>query len=290
MSTYLNRVSARPARPETHRLATAADAHCRLLDWRVAGEPVLLVHGLGSNAATWLHFAAQLDARFRPLAVDLRGHGDSSWRPDYALASFVADLEAVGDWIGRPFAVVGHSLGGEIALHFAARNPDVVRALVLVDVGGPLPSAGAQRIRADLAGAAGDYASPEAYFAELRDSHALAEDAGLRDLAENAVRRTPDGRWALKLDPALRGRPGTSLIARTGLPGFWEALARVRCPALVLRGQVSAVLKVDAAERMAATLPAGRLHVIPGAGHAVMLDNPRAFLEVASDFLHQTHA
>ncbi len=280
----------RPVRSLSRRLSCGDAAELQLSEWRSAGEPVRLVHGLGSNAATWRGFAAELDARFRPLAIDLRGHGDSSWRPDYGLESFVSDLEVVRDWIGRPFGLIGHSLGGEIALHFAARNPAITRSLVLVDVGGPLPSAGAQRIRADLAAAAGEYASPELYFRELRESHALAQEGGLRELAENGVRRTPGGRYALKLDPALRGRPGTIRRAaeQTGLPGFWEALAQVQCPTLVLRGQVSAVLHADVARRMAATLPAGRLQQIPRAGHAVMLDNPRAFLEAASDFLHET--
>ncbi len=275
--------------PATHRIATSPDTHCHLFEWRASGVPVLLLHGLGSNAATWRRFVRDLDPRWRPLALDLRGHGDSSWTADYRLPSFVRDLEAVRDWIGRPFAMVGHSLGAEVAIHFAAHHPQSVRSLVLVDVGVEMDSRSRGRIREQLAAEAGRYASPHTYAEELRESYALADEAMLQEVAAHGVRPVPAGGYVSKLDPEVRARLDPSPMSRSSaLLGFWSALAMVGCPTLVVRGELSAALRREGAARMATTLVRGSLEQIPCAGHAVMLDNPAAFARVTTRFLNES--
>jgi pimeloyl-ACP methyl ester carboxylesterase len=276
--------------PVTHRIATGEDAHCQLLEWRTSGKPVLLLHGLASNSGTWLTFARELDERYRPLALDLRGHGDSSWRSEYRIESLVHDLERVRDWIGAPFALIGHSLGGEVAAQFTARHPRSVRALILVDVGAQMNARARQRIHANLAAAVGDYASPEEYLDELRESYLLADESALRHVATHGVRRERDGRYRPKLDPTLRGRIDASPLTRAtpSLPELWDALTGIHTPTLVLRGEVSGVLGRETAQHMALRLPAARLEQIPRAGHALMLDNPAAFARAACAFLEET--
>lgn len=101
-----------------------------------AGAPVLLLHGLASNATRFAEFAehSALARRHKLVRVDLRGHGDALTRGRAGIAEWCADLAAVLDAEGgAPALVVGHSLGAQVALQFARRQPARVRGLVLID-------------------------------------------------------------------------------------------------------------------------------------------------------------
>jgi len=106
-------------------------------DWGGEGEPLLLLHGLASNARIWDLTAPLLSGRFRVFALDQRGHGLSD-KPEggYDFASITGDVAAFVQALGleRP-ALVGHSWGANVALQFAADRPDGVSALALVDGG-----------------------------------------------------------------------------------------------------------------------------------------------------------
>lgn len=110
-----------------------------LLDWDGGASPdALFLHGGGLTAHTWDVVADELRDRVHPLALDLRGHGDSEWSPDgrYPLERYVDDLEHVADALGlREFVLVGMSLGGLVSLAYAGRHPEAVARLVLVDSG-----------------------------------------------------------------------------------------------------------------------------------------------------------
>jgi pimeloyl-ACP methyl ester carboxylesterase len=127
------------------RSLPAPDASGDRLHWRIAHAtapaqpkrpPVVLLHGLASNLTRWSEFVAhtRLTQSHDVLRVDLRGHGDSATRRKLTLELWSADLAALLDAIGAPQAIlVGHSLGAQVALHFASVLPQRVRALVLVD-------------------------------------------------------------------------------------------------------------------------------------------------------------
>lgn len=106
-------------------------------EWPADGHPVVLAHGLASNARIWDEVAEALAPTHRVIAYDQRGHGRSS-KPDqgYSFAEVTADLRALLDAleVQRPM-LVGHSWGGNVALDFAARYPDALSHLVLVDGG-----------------------------------------------------------------------------------------------------------------------------------------------------------
>src|SRR6478609_8022023 len=109
--------------------------------WERHGAPVLAVHGITSSGWVWPFLAADLD---RPLvAPDLRGRGRSNSLPGpYGLAAHAADCAAVVEAVSdQPVVVVGHSMGGFVATVLAARRPELVRGVVLVDGGLPFPSA-----------------------------------------------------------------------------------------------------------------------------------------------------
>lgn len=122
--------------PRVRRIAIDG-GYRNVLEWGEAGRaPVLLQHGMRDHAHSWKWVAENLSKRFHVIAPDMRGHGDSDWARDsnYTLASFVADLAAVTDLYGlTSFNLIGHSLGGHIALRYASSFPENVRALLVIE-------------------------------------------------------------------------------------------------------------------------------------------------------------
>jgi pimeloyl-ACP methyl ester carboxylesterase len=232
---------------------------------------------------------------YRTIAVDLRGHGDSAHDPKrrYDYQSHVRDLEAITAELGIDrLVLVGHSLGGRISTLFAASHIERLAGLVLVDAGPDLDARGVSRISSDVERSI-DRTFPSLAECENALAHAYpaAQPAALVRMARYGMRKREDGRYERKTDPAyhsfrgeLTAADAEALEERTAKE-LWEALARIRCPALVVRGAASDVLDPDTAERMAEeVLPNARLAVVPRAGHSVMTDNPEGFSEAVSSF------
>jgi haloacetate dehalogenase len=105
------------------------------LDWQTDGEPVLLLHGLADHALVWLAVGDQLAKSHHPVAVDMRGHGDSS-KPDsgYDFDTVMNDLMQLMDHLGWSAAhIIGHSWSGKVATYWATRQPERFLSMVLVD-------------------------------------------------------------------------------------------------------------------------------------------------------------
>ena len=284
--------------PVTHGLSL------HVLDWSQDGVPLLFVHGFGNEAHVWDDLAPAVAPYYRTLAVDLRGHGESDRDPEarYDYDVQVADLEALTEALGiTRFVLVGHSLGGRIAMLFAGRHPDRLAGLVIVDSAPELDARGTVRIQLDLqrggsvdaGSAAGPSFASEAEYRELlaRQYPAAGREA-LQRLARHGARVRPDGRLEPRLDPAwFRGRQrasDTEMRERESriTAELWDALARVPCPTLVIRGAASDVVSAEVAERMAEdVLARGQLVIIPRAGHSVMIDNPEACRDALTGFV-----
>ena len=104
------------------------------LDWGGSGTPILLLHGGGINSHTWDCVAVMLRDRYRCVALDQRGHGDSEWSPiaDYRIATHVGDIEGFVQALGLEHPIlVGQSMGGLNSIAYATRNSDHVRAMVI---------------------------------------------------------------------------------------------------------------------------------------------------------------
>lgn len=216
-----------------------------------------------------------------PVLVDLPGHGRNATESDTERFSLDAALSMVGDAGRWPAGLLGYSMGGRIALHYAARFPDAVARLVLESASPGLESA-SERLRRR---------ESDAHIARSieRDGVEAFVDGWERlpifetqsQLAEGVRARQRSGRLrnsVAGLAGALRGL-GTGTI-----PSLWEVLPDLRVPTLILVGALDPKF-VAIGERMAAALPNGRLFVVPGAGHAVHLERPDAWLEAVVDFL-----
>jgi pimeloyl-ACP methyl ester carboxylesterase len=254
--------------------------------WGTGNEACILLHGFGEGAYVWDKFAPSIAKLFRMLAVDLRGHGDSWWHPtgEYDVEGHVADVVEVIDALRvERFVLVGHSLGGEIAIRIAAARQKSVIGLVIVDFGPELNPEGSDRVLTDFNDSVRTWDSLSEYEVWLQQRRPLISTAMISDLSAGALRAHPNGGYLLKCDPAL----GTAKIREKNTAMLWKIIASIASPVLVLRGIGSAVLHDDVAKRMERLLPNGRLRTIAGAGHGVMVDNPKGFADALYPFISQ---
>jgi len=251
------------------------------------GAPaVTFLHGAGLNAHTW--DTTVLALGLPALAIDLPGHGDSSWRADAAYTGPVlaGDLAAaVAEWTSGPQVLVGQSLGGLTAAALAARHPELVRELVVVDITPGIDPAGdASQIRAFFAGPT-DWASREE-LVERALSFGLggSPEAAARGVFLNS-RIRPDGRVEWKhhfahLANAAAGDPALAAAASAQQDAVrdvlsasgWDDLAAVTVPVTLIRGDRGFVTPADADE-FARRLPAATV-VTVASGHNVQEEQP----------------
>ncbi|MBS1878697.1 MAG: alpha/beta hydrolase [Actinobacteria bacterium] len=249
-----------------------------VLDWEGDRPPLLLLHGVGGNAWMWGGLARELGEHRRPLALDLRGYGDSQWSAghDYLTDDHAGDVAALVAALElERLDLVGFSWGGLVALAFAAEHPELVERLVMVDIS---PSS---ELPED--------AIPPNFRARF-DSHAdavegeralapRAEEATLEALAALSTRAEAGGGLVRKMDPYLTGRWPFRSDDR------WDQLRGLARPALVVRAAESPILSEDVAAAMA-ELPGVELVTIPGSGHLVANEQPRLLGRAIIDFLN----
>jgi esterase len=244
-----------------------------------AGEPLVILHGLFGSKRNWSAVAKRLGAVRRVLAVDLRNHGESPWddRHDYpALAEDVADL--IDRVIGRPAAVLGHSMGGKAAMLVALTRPELVERLVVADIA-PARSNGSlieplRALRAVPLEAHGRRAEVEAALAE-----AIPDPAVRGFLVLNLVPGPKGLSWTVNLDALER-----HFDAIAGFPSV-PAGERFDGPTLFVVGGRSDYVRPEHHAEIARLFPAAEFAVLAGAGHWVHADAPGPFIDAVGRFL-----
>lgn len=261
------------------------DGRCfHYLEWgRADDPPVVILHGHSGHAWQAHHPAQTLATNHRVLALDQRGHGDSDRGDVYGAKPMAADLRAFLDHLGAGrAALVGHSLGGMVALGFVAQFPERVDRLALGDIGPEVASAGVDRIQRQIRGPDVFSDVEEAYAAQLAGDP-TADPPTLRFRVEHNLVRLPDGKLTWKHDKALRD--GTAPYDNYSTDEQWAIWAAIDVPVLILRGEISDLLSVDIAERMLAANRRASLVTIPGAGHSIATDAPDLVTAALADFL-----
>lgn len=257
------------------------------LDWGGNGHPIVFLHGGGLNAHTWDVVALMLHERYRCIALDQRGHGDSEWSPaiDYGVETQVRDVEGLVDALGleRP-VLVGQSMGGLNSMAYAVRHSARMKGLVVVDVGPEIEAAGAQRIREFASTPELD--SIDAFLERAVRFNPLRDPAVLRRSLFYNLRQLPSDKWALKHDQRRASEEATR-ISTAQRERLAQQVSKISCPTLIVRGALSEVLTDAAAERFARSLPKARWVRVENAGHNVQGDNPRGLLEAMRPFLRE---
>jgi pimeloyl-ACP methyl ester carboxylesterase len=260
-----------------------------------AGPRVVFVHGLFGQGKNWTTIARGLSDRHRVTLLDLPNHGHSPWtdRVDYLdMAELVAtELEHLGE----PVTLVGHSMGGKVAMQLALRRPELLRALVVVDVA-PVsyPPTGGRTDDPD------EEASPFAAYIEAMRAMDL-DAVQTRDDADAALRTAVPSRMvrSFLLQSLVREGPGTDggwrwrlnleLLERDlgELRGFPDPPpgASFDGPVLWIAGANSAYVLPGDRPHMDALFPSTRLVRVKNAGHWVHSEQPEIFLETLRRFL-----
>lgn len=262
---------------------TVGDLTLHYLDWGTPGRPSLLcLHGITQTAHSWDDVAPALARTHHVRALDQRGHGDSTWAPDgdYRLGTQSQDVEGVLLAIdAAPAIVVALSMGGLVALTLAARRPELVRALVVVDIAPEVQRGGVDNIRSFVA-ATDELDTFEDFVQRAHSFNPRRSLDNIRERLRHNLKQLPSGRWTWKYDPALRNPARVA----DGMHDLWEQVARIRCPVLIVRGGESDILAPEVAARFGSVVGA-EVRTVAGAGHSVMGDNPAGFLAAVEPFL-----
>ncbi|GAA4841690.1 alpha/beta fold hydrolase [Saccharopolyspora rosea] len=293
--------------PPLDLTATPPPGHCTVIDTRwgplrlharetpgpAPDAPIAVhLHGLAGSATNWTDLSRQLSGRLRSIAVDLPGFGHSEPPPgfDFGRQAHAHVLARYLDGLGAgPVHLTGNSFGGAVAVELAATRPDLVATLTLISPAMPdlrpdprrlsdarivpalLPVVGA-RARRRLAAVTPHERAERLMrlcFAEPDSvpAHRVAE-------AAEEFREREALPWA---GPSL-GRTTTALLLSWLVPpsrSLWWRLRQVAAPTLVVWGLADRVVSARKAPRTAATLPRGRLLVLPRTGHVAQMERPR---------------
>ncbi|MBV8578910.1 MAG: alpha/beta fold hydrolase [Acetobacteraceae bacterium] len=241
------------------------------------GEPLVLLHGLFGSAQNFGAAQRRLAERFRVLALDLRNHGASPHDPDMSYDAMARDVvETLAARGALPAAIMGHSMGGKVAMSVALRQPQALSRLIVSDI------------------------APVAYPPAFR-TYAAAMQA--IPLAPGLTRAQADAALAdVVPEPAIRAfllqnlRPGSSPEWRIGLAEIGAALpviegwdappgATYDGPTLFISGARSDYIRMEHRPAIRALFPAARFVSVKDAGHWVHAENPDGFLAVLVGFL-----
>jgi pimeloyl-ACP methyl ester carboxylesterase len=257
------------------------------LDYGGPGPQTLVsVHGGGANAH-WFDFVGPALARYcRVLAVDLRGHGDSSWAepPVYTFEAHMQDLRALfrAEQLSAPL-LMGHSMGGILLTQYTGTWPQDVGALVVCD-SRPVYSDEAADLLQQMGRRPGrEYPTLDEYIAHfrIRPDGLRAPQEVHHYIARSAARQLSSGMWVHKIDRRVYAQR-TSVNT---LP-FWQ---RVTCPALVLRAEHSSRLTPALLQEIREVCPHMEWSDVAGAGHHLMLDQPEQTTALVRAFLQRHH-
>jgi len=266
------------------RYATVNGTNLHYVEWgSPSATPIVLLHGLRAYAHWYDDFAEAAQNRYRVIAQDLRGRGASEWAKDadYSTDAYVRDLEGLTDHLGLSrFILGGHSLGGVIVANYAARHPDRVAALLILDMSPDVNPAGIERIRRELGETPEEFASWDQARAFLRRLHPRASDEHRATRLQWMLEEKPDGKIVWRFDGEIRKPRALDPPERT-----WAAFKGIRCPTLIVRGALSDIVALESAEKVVQTIAGSRRVEIPEAAHMVAEDNPKAFNAAVLEFL-----
>jgi pimeloyl-ACP methyl ester carboxylesterase len=245
-----------------------------------ATPPLVFLHGLGGSQATWMTLLADLVDRYRVAALDLPGHGQSD-KPDPAAADYsvagltttvIQGIEALGL---EPVVLVGHSLGGAIAMRIALERPAIVRGLVLVDSAGV-----GDEINPELL----DRVEAEPSKDEARRLLELFFE-NKRWVLERGVEEMYRARSSPGADAAMRAAAAASFSREGQRIGLAGRMGDISLPTLVVWGERDRVIPATQAETAASAIPGAWLEIIEGVGHVPQVEASAELARLLDRFL-----
>lgn len=259
------------------------------------GEVILLLHGMAGSSQTWRSVLRPLSRKYRVIAPDLLGHGNSTKpRSDYSLGAFAVSLRDLLDELGVSRAtVVGHSLGGGVAMQFTYQHPDYCERLILMNSGGLGPDVGWTLRLLSAPGA-------ELFMPIIAPPPVLSAGEKVRSWFAKAGIQSPRGAeiwnaYSSFADPSTRRaflRTLRSVVDYRGqaVSALNRLHVRADMPTMAIWGDSDAVIPVDHAYAVQQTRPDVRLEVLPGVGHFPQVECPMVVVDLIEDFINSQTA
>jgi pimeloyl-ACP methyl ester carboxylesterase len=257
------------------------------------GEAILLIHGMAGSSQTWREIMPQLAKKYRVVAPDLLGHGQSSKpRSDYSLGAFAVGLRDLLDELGIESAtIIGQSLGGGIAMQFLYQHPEYCDRLVLISSGGLGPDVGLVLRLLSAPGA--ELVMPLIAPAPvLRAGNAVRSWLGARGL------RSPRGAEIWSAYSSFSDAQTRSAFLRTlrsvvdyrgqAVSALNRLQMRAEMPTLAIWGEEDTIIPVDHAYAALEARPDCRLEILPGVGHFAHVEAPVEVAGLIDEFISTT--
>ena len=255
-----------------------------------SGEAVVLLHGLAGSSDTWRSLIGPLSRKYRVVAPDLLGHGNSTKpRTDYSLGALSVLIRDVLDELGITRATfVGHSLGGGIAMQFVYQHPDYVQRLVLINSGGLGPDVGMLLRLASLPGA-------ELVLPIIAAKRLLAPGERVWSLMRKAGIESPRGQEMWRHYRSLSDGPTRQAFLRTvrgvidhrgqAVSALNRLNTRMDFPVMAIWGDRDAMIPVAHAYAAQQIRPDVRVEVLTDVGHFPHAERPTEVAELIDDFI-----
>jgi pimeloyl-ACP methyl ester carboxylesterase len=257
-----------------------------------AKPTMLLIHGGQDHCRNWDFVAARLLDHYDIYAPDLRGHGDSGWAIGgmYSLPEFVYDVHVLAGNLPQPLTIIGHSLGGAIALQYAGTFPETVAKVVAIEGWGPphIEQAPAHKRMRQWVDHMHEmerrkprrYASREEATKRMLEANPHLTPEMARHLTVYGTRMNEDGTFSWKFDNYVRIRSPYQF----NLEDAMDIWGQITAPTLLIKGAESWAPHPDESGR-ARVIRNHRTVIIPNAGHWVHHDQLDKVMEVIEEFL-----
>jgi pimeloyl-ACP methyl ester carboxylesterase len=238
------------------------------------GPAVLLIHAFPLNHTMWHPQVAALAPRFRIIAPDIRGFGESLPATPWTIEEMCGDLAEFLDNLNvKTCAVAGLSMGGYIGLPFCLNYPDRVRQIILANTRARADNETEKAARTDMIAALEQHGAgilPDRMLPRLLQPNPSPEVVQL----VRSIMANTSASAAIYAVMAMRDRPDCSTL-----------LHQIKSPALVIAGEHDMITNINECRSIAEGIPGGRFVSIPGAGHLSNLENPQEFNRALTDFL-----
>jgi pimeloyl-ACP methyl ester carboxylesterase len=258
-----------------------------------SGEVLLLIHGMAGSSDAWRELIPRLAKNYRVVAPDLLGHGQSvKPRGDYSLGAFAVSLRDLLDELGIARAtIVGHSLGGGVAMQFIYQHPDYCERLILISSGGLGPDVG--WILRLLSAPGAEFLLPI-----IAPSPVLKAGNKIGSWFTSSGMRNPRATEIWRAYSSFSDRPTRDAFLRTlrsvvdyrgqAVSALNRLHVRSELPTLAIWGEDDEIIPVEHGHAAMAARPGGRLEVLPGVGHFAHVEAPSEVADIIDDFMTTT--
>jgi pimeloyl-ACP methyl ester carboxylesterase len=276
------------AKPQDKYL-TVNNLRLHYVDWNNYGwQTMLILHDIMDESHSWDPFASHFEQTHHVVALDQRGRGDSEWSPEnaYGFDDCVEDIAQVFDALKPgPMILVGHSIGGVVAMKYTMLHPETVSHLVIIDMPPSAPKRMMRSIRQMMSEFREEYESMDEITAAYRPAPPHWTEEMLSQLVQHRVRVKPDGRLEMKFD-----HKGIVSADAKGVGLFswdlWKSLGMIKCPTLIVSsGRGPSFLSSRVAHKFRKSLANGIVIHMKHVSHTAHIEDAPALAHVVSEFL-----